>query len=56
MSVSLPSGLFTRNNRYEVGLGPADQAAADVRVAARPGVEPELADHLEAGDIREWLR
>ena len=39
-----------------IGVGPADQAAADIRLAARAGVEPELANDLEAGDIRDRVR
>ncbi len=30
---------------------PADQSAPDIRVAARSGIEPELADFLEPGNI-----
>ena len=36
-----------------IGSGPADQAAADIRIAARSGVETELADHLEPRDARD---
>ena len=57
MSESIAVGVVDQEQPIGIGsrasLEPAatDQSAADVAVAARAGVKPELADHLEARDI-----
>ncbi len=44
-------GVIHQEQSIRSRVGPADQAAANILVAASTGVQPELADHLETGDI-----
>ena len=54
-SASWPSGVVDQELRVRLGpvLAQLDHAAADGPVAAGPGVEAELADELQGGDVGE---